>query len=227
MTVQAAKAEDRDSFGKGNIKGVIAPEAAINAKDCSALIPTLAFGIPGGVEMAVFMGILIVHGMQPGPLMLVDHQVEIYGLIWALTASCVLASFVGLLLVRPLSQVTLLDAQILVPIVLCVAFAGSYAIDMTIENVVLTAIFGIIGYLMIRFDYPRLTIVIALVLGASAERNFHQSMLMSDGKWSIYVNRPICLLLLTATIALLIVPLVRGVLQQAATRKVLVQRESV
>lgn len=223
MTVQAAKEEDRDSFGKGNIKGVIAPEAAINAKDCSALIPTLAFGIPGGVEMAVFMGILIVHGMQPGPLMLVDHQVEIYGLIWALTASCVLASFVGLLLVKPLARVTLLDAQILVPIVLCVAFAGSYAIDMTIENVVVTAAFGVIGYLMIRFDYPRLTIVIALVLGASAERNFHQSMLMSDGKWSIYLDRPICVVLLASTIALLVVPVVRAMLTQAANRKLLAQ----
>jgi putative tricarboxylic transport membrane protein len=226
MTVQAAKEQDRDSFGKGNIKGVIAPEAAINAKDCSALIPTLAFGIPGGVEMAVFMGILIVHGMQPGPLMLVDHQVEIYGLIWALTASCVLASFTGLMLVKPLSHVTLLDAQILVPIVLCVAFAGSYAIDMTIENVVVTAVFGFIGYLMIRFDYPRLTIVIALVLGASAERNFHQSMLMSDGKWSIYLNRPICVVLLAATIALLVVPVVRAMLSQTANRKILVERKA-
>ncbi len=219
MTVQAAKESEKDSFGKGNIKGVIAPEAAINAKDCSALIPTLAFGIPGGVEMAVFMGILIVHGMQPGPLMLVDHQVEIYGLIWALTASCVLASFVGLLLVRPLSRVTLLDSQILVPLVLCVAFAGSYAIDMTIENVIITAIFGVIGYLMIRFDYPRLTIVIALVLGAAAERNFHQSMLMSDNRWSVYVSRPICALLLAGIVVLLALPLVRGVSQQIAGPK--------
>ena len=212
LTVQAAKGAEKDSFGRGNIKGVIAPEAAINAKDCSALIPTLAFGIPGGVEMAVFMGILIVHGMQPGPLMLRDHQVEIYGLIWALTASCVLASFVGLLLVRPLSYVTLLDAQILVPIVLCVAFAGSYAIDMTIENVVLTAIFGVIGYLMIRFDYPRLTIVIALVLGASAERNFHQSLAMSDNNWAIYREPPdlrCCCSL--AIVVLLALPLFKGV----------------
>jgi putative tricarboxylic transport membrane protein len=226
MTVQAAKEKERDSFGKGNIKGVIAPEAAINAKDCSALIPTLAFGIPGGVEMAVFMGILIVHGMQPGPLMLVDHQVEIYGLIWALTASCVLASFVGLLLVRPLSRVTLLDSQILVPLVLCVAFAGSYAIDMTIENVIITAIFGMIGYLMIRFDYPRLTIVIALVLGANAERNFHQSMLMSDNNWSIYVNRPICLFLLASIVALLVLPIVRGLTQQIVGVKASPERGS-
>jgi putative tricarboxylic transport membrane protein len=158
-------------------------------------------------------------GMQPGPLMLVDHQVEIYGLIWALTASCVLASFVGLLLVRPLARVTLLDSQILVPLVLCVAFAGSYAIDMTIENVVITAIFGVIGYLMIRFDYPRLTIVIALVLGASAERNFHQSMLMGDGQWAIYIIRPICLLLLAGIVILLALPIARGVSQQIAGAK--------
>ena len=219
MTVQAAKDEEKDSFGKGNIKGVIAPEAAINAKDCSALIPTLAFGIPGGVEMAVFLGILIVHGMQPGPLMLVDHQVEIYGLIWALTASCVLASFIGLLMVRPLARVTLLDSQILVPLVLCVAFAGSYAIDMTIENVVLTAVFGVIGYLMIRFDYPRLTIVIALVLGATAERNFHQSMLMSDGQWSIFTNRALCLALFSGIVILLALPLLKGAFQQLTARK--------
>jgi putative tricarboxylic transport membrane protein len=218
LTVQAAKEKDKESFGKGNIRGVIAPEAAINAKDCSALIPTLAFGIPGGVEMAVFMGILIVHGMQPGPLMLRDHLVEIYGLIWALTGSCILASFTGLLLVKPLSRVTLLDAQILVPLVLCVAFAGSYAIDMTIENVLVTAIFGMIGYLMIRFDYPRLTIVIALVLGAAAERNFHQSMAMSDGHWSIYLNRPICAGLLATLVVLLAFPLVRGLVQFGARR---------
>src|SRR4029077_16696181 len=122
------------------------------------------------------------------------------------------------------ARVTLLDSQILVPLVLCVAFAGSYAIDMTIENVIITAIFGVIGYLMIRFDYPRLTIVIALVLGAQAERNFHQSMLMSDGNWSIYVNRPICLMLLAGVIVLLALPLVRGVTQQLAGRKPSAQR---
>ena len=81
MTVQVSK--DPDSFGKGNIQGVIAPEAAINAKDASTLIPTLAFGIPGSAEMAVFLGILVLHGLQPGPLILTQNQTEIYGLVWA------------------------------------------------------------------------------------------------------------------------------------------------
>ncbi|HTY70543.1 MAG TPA: tripartite tricarboxylate transporter permease [Alphaproteobacteria bacterium] len=216
LTVQASK--DPESFGKGNIKGVIAPEAAINAKDGSALIPTLAFGIPGGAEMAVFLGILILHGLQPGPLMLVQNQREIYGLVWALTASCVLASFIGLILVRPLALITLVDSEILAPVVLCVAFVGSYAIDANIGNVVLTAGFGILGYLMLRFDYPRLPVVIALVLGSTAERNFHQSMMMGDGSWAIFAGRPIALILAALIAALLCWPPAQALLRRRDNR---------
>ena len=208
LTAQASK--HPESFGKGNIQGVIAPEAAINAKDGSALIPTLAFGIPSGAEMAVFLGILVLHGLQPGPIMLTQNQTEIYGLVWALTASCLLAAGLGLLLVRPLARITLIDAQILVPIVLCVAMAGSYAVDGAIENVVVTAIFGVLGYLMIRFDYPRLTVVVALVLGGTAERNLQQALMMSDGHWSVFVSRPISLILIAGILFLLLWPFLRA-----------------
>lgn len=208
VTAQASK--NPESFGKGNVQGVIAPEAAVCAHDCSALIPTLTFGIPAGAEMAVFLGLLIIHGFQPGPLMLRDHQVEIYGLIWALTASCVLASFVGLLFARRLSKVTLLDSSILVPLVLSTALAGSYAIDMSIENVVVSLVFGIIGYLMMRYDYPRLMVVVALVLGGNIERNFHQSMLMGEGGWSVFFDRGISIFLMVAIFVLLAVPIFKG-----------------
>ena len=95
---------DPDSFGTGRIEGVIAPEAANNAKDSGALLPTLAFGIPGGSEMAVFLGILVLHGMQPGPTMLLNHEREIYGLILALTFSAVFSAIVGLFLVSTIVQ---------------------------------------------------------------------------------------------------------------------------
>src|SRR6267154_2347204 len=208
MTVQAS--DDPDSFGKGNIQGVIAPEAAINAKDGSALIPTIAFGIPSGAEMAVFLGILVLHGMQPGPLMLAQNQNEIYGLVWALTGACILASFIGVLLARPLGLITLVDSRIFVPIIIAVAMVGSYAVDRSIENPVLTLAFGILGYVMIRYDYPRLTIVIALVLGATAERNFHQAMIMGDGSWSIFTARWMCLLLIAAIVLFLAIPPLRA-----------------
>jgi putative tricarboxylic transport membrane protein len=211
MTVQASK--NPESFGKGNIQGVIAPEAAINAKDGSALIPTLAFGIPGGAEMAVFLGILVLHGLQPGPMMLTQNQTEIYGLVWALTLSCLLASFIGLLFVRPLAMVTLVDSKILVPVVLCVAMVGSYAIDANIGNVLLTGAFGVLGYLMIRYDYPRLTVVIALVLGSTAERNFHQSLMISDGHYSVFFTRAISLALIVCIVAWLMWPLLSSLLR--------------
>jgi len=85
---------------------------------------------------------------------------------------------VGLAFVRVLAKITLIDSSILVPLVLSTAFAGSYAIDMSIENVVVTGVFGLLGYLMMRYDYPRLMIIVALVLGGNIERNLHQSMLM-------------------------------------------------
>jgi putative tricarboxylic transport membrane protein len=222
-SVTAQSSKNPESFGKGNIQGVIAPEAAICAHDCSALIPTLTFGIPAGAEMAVFLGLLIIHGMQPGPLMLRDHQVEIYGLIWALTASCVLASFVGLLFVKPLSKITLLDSNILVPLVLSTALAGSYAIDMSIENVVVSAVFGVIGYLMMRFDYPRLMVVVALVLGGNIERNFHQSLLMGQGGWSVFFDRGISVFLMATIVVLLVLPVAKGLYRLSAARKVSVE----
>lgn len=223
VTVQVSK--DPDSFGKGNIQGVIAPEAAINAKDGSTLIPTLAFGIPGSAEMAVFLGILVLHGMQPGPLILTEHQTEIYGLVWALTASCILASMVGLLCVRPLTMVTLIPARILVPVVLCIALAGSWAVDQTIENVIVTAAFALIGYAMIRFDYPRLPMVIALVLGGNVERNFHQSMAMSNNDWSIFAVRPVSAVLVFLIVAALLFSPLRSLTKRVGNGRLRASRE--
>jgi putative tricarboxylic transport membrane protein len=110
---------------------------------------------------------------------------------------------------RPLAKLTLLDSQILAPIVTVVALLGSYAVDRTIGNVVVTAVFGMLGYFMIRFDYPRLTMVVALVLGSAAERNFHQTSMMSDGNLSIYLHRNVCLFLLIGIVLLLAAPLLR------------------
>ena len=215
VTVQASK--DPESFGKGNIQGVIAPEAAINASDGSHLIPTLALGIPAGSEMGVFLGILMLHGMQPGPMMLINHQPEIYGIVWALTASCILASFIGLIFVKPLALITKLPNSILVPVVLTVAFVGSYAVDRNPGHLILTAVFGLLGYAMIRLDYPRLAIVIALVLGAIVEKSLHQSIRMADGSWSIFVTRPICVVLIIGIVGVLALTPIQSLLAKLSS----------
>ncbi|MDH3352288.1 MAG: tripartite tricarboxylate transporter permease, partial [Gammaproteobacteria bacterium] len=181
---------DPDSFGSGRIEGVIAPESANNAKDSGALLPTLAFGIPGSAEMAVFLGILVLHGMQPGPAIFADHEQDIYGLILALTFSAILASIIGLSFVRWLAAITLVKGEILAPIVIAVSLVGVFAMQLRPGDIVLAATLGVLGYLMLRFDYPRLPLVIALILGETAERGFQQSMMISRGEWGIFVHSP-------------------------------------
>jgi putative tricarboxylic transport membrane protein len=210
VTVQVSKHPER--FGKGEIQGVIGPESAINAKDGGALIPTLAFGIPGSAEMAVFLGLLVLHGLDPGPLLLIEHEGEMFSLIVALTMSCVLATLLGLSVTRWLSLITLVDVHILVPAVISVSLVGAYALNGKVGDVVIAAIMGVVGYLMIKFDYPRVAMVIALVLGDLAERSFHQTMQITGGDWSVYVTRPISAILLVLTLLSLAIPAIRSVL---------------
>jgi len=207
-TVQASR--DPSSFGRGNIIGVIAPESANNAKDGGSLVPTVAFGIPGSAETAVFLGILVLHGIDPGPTLLLENEREIYGLIIALTLSAVGASVIGLLTARWLVRITFVNVNILVPLVVTISLTGVYVLQGKPGDVLLALIMGIFGYLMIRFDYPRLTLVIALVLGETAERSFHQSLLISDNNLvGLIMDRPQAIILVLATVLTLLLPALR------------------
>jgi putative tricarboxylic transport membrane protein len=207
-SIVSQTASDRDSFGKGNVKGVIAPEAAINAKDCSTLIPTLAFGIPGSAEMAVFLAILILHGVDPGPLLMIQHENLIYELIWALVAACVFASIAGIFLAKYLSKVTVIRANILVPLVISISILGSWAVNQTIGNIVVSLVFAVIGYVITAIDYPRLPIVISLILGGEIERYYDQSIMISGGSPRIFVADPVSIFLLTVVVlAILYLPI--------------------
>ena len=206
----AQTARDRDTFGTGNIKGVIAPESANNAKDGGSLIPTVAFGIPGSAETALFLAILVLHGMDPGPGILLYNQREIYGLIVALTLSAVGASLIGLALSRALVLITRIDVNVVVPVVVALSLTGVYVLEGRMADVLLTVIMGLLGYLMIRFDYPRLTLVIALVLGETAERSLHQVRLISDGHpLEFMLARPVSVLLIAAIVVTFLLPTFR------------------
>lgn len=216
-TVQSSR--DPESFGKGNIIGVIAPESANNAKDGGSLVPTVAFGIPGSAETALFLGILVLHGMDPGPSILLYNQREVYGLIVALTLSAVGASIIGLIFARWLVMITYVNVHFLVPVVAAISLTGVYVLDGKPGDVVLSMIMGILGYLMIRFDYPRLTLVIALVLGETAERSFHQTMMISDNDMLGFIaGRPQAVILVALTILTLMLPALRRLRAPARRR---------
>ena len=198
-----------ETFGKGNIEGVIGPEAANNSKDGGALIPTLAFGIPGSAEMAVFLGVLVMIGIEPGPMLLIQHEGVVYSLILALSASCIIATLITLVVTRPLAMVTLVDVHIVAPAVIAVSLVGVYALENRVGDVVLAAVFGVLGFVMMKFKYPRITLVIALVLGELAERSYHQSLNMASGDWTIFFTRPTSLILFLLTLLCLLWPAIQ------------------
>lgn len=202
VSYSAAKqtSKDPESFGKGNIVGVIAPEAAINAKDGGSLVPTLAFGIPGGAETAIFLGAMVIHGLQPGPMLLIEHEYVIFSLILSLSLSCLLASLIGIASARYLTHVTRLDITVLVPIVLAIAFVGTYAVQSSLGDVLLALAFGVVGYFMLKFNFPRVTMIIGLVLGSLAERSFHQSLMISRGDYGVFVATTISKVLIALLI---------------------------
>jgi putative tricarboxylic transport membrane protein len=208
--VQTSK--DPESFGTGNILGVIAPESANNAKDGGSLIPTAAFGIPGSAETALFLGILVLHGIEPGPGILLEHEHEIFGLIAALTVSAVLASLIGLVAAPWMQLITAINVHILVPVVAAVSLSAVYVLKGQPADVILCLVMGIVGYLMMKFDYPRLTLVIAFVLGETAERAFHQTDMISDGDFTIFFTRLASAILIFGIVFTLTLPSLRRLL---------------
>jgi putative tricarboxylic transport membrane protein len=202
---------DPGSFGTGNIDGIIASEAANDSKDGGALLPTVIFGIPGSSAMAVLLGGLILHGLNPGRELVTTNLNLLFILIFALLLSNILTSIIGIGVANQLAKLTRIRAPLIVPGILVISLVGSFALNNSLGDVLLAVVFGIIGYAMIEFDYSRVAIVIALVLGPLAESSLHQSLLISEFQpnYLIFFSRPITILLFSLTIFSLLLPFIR------------------
>jgi putative tricarboxylic transport membrane protein len=198
-----------ETFGTGNPEGVVATEAANNAKDGGALLPTLGLGIPGSVQMAVLLGALVLHGLTPGPLLVKDHLDIVLALVLGLVVSSLLASTFGLLTAHSLAKITRINVHYIVPVVLSFCFVGAYALRENIWDVLVALVFGFLGYGMVRFDYSKICFVIGFILGVYVERSFHQSLMMSYGSFRIFLERPITLFLLVLFLFVFIFPFVK------------------
>jgi len=204
VTVQLSK--HPETFGRGNPEGVLASESANNAKDGGALVPTIVFGIPGSLEMAILLGAFILHGLVPGPAMLQDHLDLVWILILGLALSNIIASSLGFFLIKILVRITTVNLAYIVPVIVVLSFTGVFAMRTEVWDILVTAIFGLVGYGMRRHGFPLVPLVIGYVLGAIAEKAFHQSLMVADGSYSIFVNRPIAATLLIVTLLSLSVP---------------------
>lgn len=207
FTAQTSK--NNASFGAGDIRGVIAPEAANNAKDGGSLIPTLAFGIPGSAEMALFLGVLILHGIDPGPMLLIERESTVFLLILTLLLATLFSGGLILIAARYLARIAHVDSAVLIPCVITVSLVGAYALHHSIGDVFVAAFFGVLGYVMIRSDYPRITLVIAFVLSGLMETNFILSMMMFRGDWQRFFFDGTTLFLFSLTLLALLIPTVQ------------------
>jgi putative tricarboxylic transport membrane protein len=201
-------AADPDSFGKGRIEGVLAPETAAHASGTSALLPMLVLGIPGSATAAVLLGGLMIWGLEPGPL-LFQQQPDF---VWGLIASMYLGNVAGLVVV--LSTVPLFAAilrvpfSIVAPVIIVVCAVGAYTVHNSMFDVWLMAFFGVVGYLFKKLDYPLAPLVLSLVLGDKAEDAFRQTMLGSRGDLRIFWSNPLVGCITTLALLLLVWPLI-------------------
>jgi putative tricarboxylic transport membrane protein len=196
-----------EKFGHGAIAGVAGPEAANNAAAGGGFIPLLTLGIPPNVVMALLLGAFIVHGLQPGPLLMVQNP----GVFWGIVASMYIGNVMLLILNLPLVglwvQVLKVPYRILFPLILLFCLIGVYSISNAIFDLYVMIAFGVLGYLMRKFGYEPAPLVLAFVLGPLMENNLRKALIISDGSFKIFVERPISLTCLVIALAILLSPL--------------------
>ena len=200
--------KDNETFGKGDVRGVIAPEAANDAKEGGALLPTLAFGIPGSSAMAVFLGALTLHGIDVGQDIFVAHLDVVYMLILAMLGCHMVAAIIGLSVADKMALLTRIRPTLIGPVIFVVCLIGSFALRNNMGDVFVTVLFGLLGYEMRKFGFSRIALILGLLLGTMAERSFRQA-LMTATIWRFF-TRPISLGLFLVILALFAFPYVQG-----------------
>ncbi|WP_025640396.1 tripartite tricarboxylate transporter permease [Schnuerera ultunensis] len=188
--------KNKDKFGKGSIEGLSAAESANNAVVGGALIPTLTLGIPGSSATAIIMGGLMVHGIMPGPTLMTEHAGITYTLIWALLFSSIAMFGLGLIFTRLAINVTKISNKILAPVIIILCVIGSFAINNSIFDVYLMFAFGILGYFMNKINMPTAPMVVGMILGQMLDTSLHQSLLIGQGSWMVFIKNPISAVLL-------------------------------
>ena len=197
-----------EEFGTGVIQGLAGPESANNAATAGGMVPLLTLGLPPNPVMAILLGAMMIHGVQPGPMLITEHP----GLFWGAIASMYVGNIMLLILNLPLIpiwvRVLKVPYPILFPLILLFCLIGSYTLNNSMVDVLIMVVFGFFGYLLKKFDYEAAPLILALVLGPMMETNLRRSLLMSAGDPAIFLTRPISGVLLLIALCLLIYPLI-------------------
>jgi putative tricarboxylic transport membrane protein len=195
---------ERDKFGKGSVEGLIAAETGDNAAIPGALIPALALGIPGSAPAAVLMSAMIIHGAQPGPMLMVNQPQYIYDVVGITLAATLCILVFGLVLVRPILWVLRVPRDIIMPIVFVLCVLGSYAITQRLFDVWVMLAVGVACFLLRRQGFPIPPFVLGLVLGEIIDKSLRRGLVLSDGSLLPFFTRPISAVLALLVLLLLL-----------------------
>ncbi|CAI0702572.1 Tripartite tricarboxylate transporter TctA family [Serratia entomophila] len=201
-----------DSFGKGDIRGVAAPEAANNASACGSFIPMLTLGVPGSGTTAVMMGALTLYNITPGPAMFTEQPDIVWGLIAALLIANVILLIMNLPLVGLFTRMLTIPLWFLVPAIAAVSAVGVYAVHSTTFDLLLMVGLGVFGYILRKMHFPMSPLILGFVLGEMLEQNLRRALSISNGEFGILWSSGIAQTLLVLAVAVLVLPLLlRGV----------------
>jgi TctA family transporter len=202
--VEKRLARDPSRFGKGAIEGLAGPESANSAADGTAFIPTLTLGIPGSASMAIILGVLLIHGITPGPALITDRPQMFWGLIMSFWIGNLLLLIINIPLIGIWLRLLAIPYHLLYPAVLVFVCAGVFTVANNPVEVWLVALFGLVGYVLRYLDFPLAPMILGFVLGPLLEQHFRRSLVISRGDFVFFIERPISGTIIATTILLLL-----------------------
>ncbi|MGH0241532.1 tripartite tricarboxylate transporter permease [Sinorhizobium meliloti] len=192
-----------EQFGKGAIEGVVSPEAANNAAGQTSFIPTMSLGIPGSAVMALMVGALMIHGIAPGPRLVSEHPDLFWGLIMSFWVGNLMLLILNIPLIGVWVRLLTIPYQVMYPAILMFVCVGAFALNNSAATVYFVLLFGLLGYGMRSLDLPAAPLLLGLVLGPMLEENLRRALVISQGDFTTFVQRPLSAAFLIATVFVL------------------------
>jgi putative tricarboxylic transport membrane protein len=206
-----------DEFGKGEPKGVAAPESANNGVTGGSLVPLLALGVPGNSTSALFLGAIMIHGLSVGPVLFTDHPAIVNGLFISFFVANLLMAPIGLFLLRYMKRILSIPEKLMSGIIAAFCVTGVYSINSNPFDVLIMAIFGIMGYVFSKVKMPTAPLIVAMVLGPMTENSLRQALKLSGGSFAFIYERPIAFVVLILSVISLLFPVITNMINKRKT----------
>jgi putative tricarboxylic transport membrane protein len=207
-------AKDGNTFGKGNIKGVAAPEAANNAAAGGSFVPLLTLGVPGSGTTAILLGALLVMGVSPGPLMFHDRPDVFWGVIASMYIGNIFLLVLNLPLIPIFAKILEIPRAMLLSLIVVFCIVGVYGLSFSTFDLWFLLLFGLVGFTMRAYGFPAAPMILALILGDIMEKSMRQALQISRGDWMIFIHKPISLTLLSLALLSITIPLIRVIIKR-------------